>query len=47
VCNAVMLYPLFSYDDMFGSIRIFEFPKGSGDLYAYACIFPKVRKACI
>jgi hypothetical protein len=27
-----MLYPLFSYDAMFGSMRILEFPKGSDDL---------------
>jgi hypothetical protein len=35
VCNVVMLYPLFSYDSMFGSIRMLEFSKGSNDLYAH------------
>jgi hypothetical protein len=35
VCNAIMLYPLYSYDGMFGSMNILEFPKGSDDLYAH------------
>jgi hypothetical protein len=31
---AKMLRRIFSYDTMFGSMRILEFPKGSNDLYA-------------
>jgi hypothetical protein len=30
-----MLYPLFSYDAMFGSMRILKFPKGSDDLHVH------------
>jgi hypothetical protein len=35
VCNAIILYQLFSCDVMFESMRILEFPKGSDDLYAH------------
>jgi len=34
-CNAIMLYPLFSYNALFGSMRILKFLKGLDDLYAH------------